>query len=310
MCVDDLSRLFSHNKPSRNINYIMASINKLNILNTVFYIINTVVTYGVGSLGWLGNATNSELSDKYQTLVTPNSSAFLIWAVIFTFQGIFAIIQLIPPFQGKTMVLEGVKYYYIMTCIFQAAWTLAFAYEVIWLSLVFMLSIWASLVALLYSQYYTKSEGTLLEFWLLRFPFAIHCGWLTAASAVNVNVVVVDIDPPADIQLAVGIISLAVLHAISVWVTFGFKRPNYTIAGVLAWANYWIYKELQEPRDQIVALFSMDLISGVSYAGVAVAAIILLQVVIHVPFDVYARCCKKTEETRERTPEKGGSDGS
>jgi hypothetical protein len=173
-----------------------------------------------------------------------------------------------------------------------------------------MLSIWASSAALLYSQYsqyYTESEGTLLEFWLLRFPFAIHCGWLTAASALNVNVVVVDIDPPADIQLAVGIISLAVLHAISVWVTFGF---NYTIAGVLAWANYWIYKELKEPRDQMVARFSMDLISGVSYAGVAVSAIILLQVVIRVPFDLYARCCKKTEETRERTPEKGGSDGS
>jgi hypothetical protein len=115
---------------------------------------------------------------------------------------------------------------------------------------------------------------------------------------------------PADIQLAVAIISLAVLHAISVWVTFGFKRPNYTIAGVLARANYWIYKELQEPRDQMVSRISMDLISGVSHAGVAVSTIIFLQVVIRVPFDLYARCCKKTEETCKLTPEKGGSDGS
>jgi TRAP-type C4-dicarboxylate transport system permease small subunit len=131
---------------------------------------------------------NSELSDKYQTLVTPNSFAILIWAVILTFQGIFTISQLFPRFRGKKMVLA--------------------------------------------------------------------------------------------------------------------------IAGVLAWATYSIYKELQEPRDQMVARFSMDLISGVSYAGVVVCVIILLQVVIRVPFDLYARCCKKTEETREQSPEKGGSVGS
>jgi hypothetical protein len=82
------------------------------------------------------------------------------------------------------------------------------------------------------------------------------------------------------------------------------------IAGVLAWATLWIYREFQEPRDQMVARFSMDLILGVSYASVAVVAIILLQDVIRVPFDLYAQCCKRTEETREQTPEKGVSVGS
>jgi hypothetical protein len=163
----------------------MATINKLNI---VFCIINTVVTYDVGYLGWLGNGTNSELTNKYQTLVTPNSSATLIWAVILTLPVIFTISQLFPRFQGKKMLLA--------------------------------------------------------------------------------------------------------------------------IAGVLAWVTHWIYQDLQEPRDQMVARFSIYLISGVSYAVVAVVAILLLQVVIRVPFDLYARCCKRIEETRERTPEKGGSVGS
>lgn len=282
-----------------------SSINKLNILNVVFYVINIIITYGVGTLGWLGNGTNGELSEKYQSLVTPNSSAFIIWAVIFSVQGIFVIVQMLPRFRGNKLVHEGIKFYYILACIFQVSWTLAFAYEVIWLSLTFMLLIWASLVMLLYSEYNTESEDSILEFFLFRFPFAIHCGWLTAASALNVNVLVVDIDPPADIQLAVAIISLAALHAISVWVTFGFKGPSYTIAGVLAWANYWIYRELQEPKDSIIARFSPDLISGVSYATVAVAAIIVLQILIRIPFDFYARCsCKKTEERRVQNEEK------
>eukprot|EP00980_Cylindrotheca_fusiformis_P017339 scaffold5380_cov131-Cylindrotheca_fusiformis.AAC.16 len=278
----------------------MRGINKVNIFNAAFFVINVVITYGVGILGWIGNGTNDELSKKYQSLVTPNSSAFLIWSVIFIFQAIFVIAQLFPKFRDNTLVLQGVKYYYILTCIFQASWTLTFAYEVIWLALVFMLCIWASLAMLLYSQYYTDSEDTVLEFWLLRFPFAIHFGWVTAASALNVNVLVVDIDPPADIQLAVAIISLAVLHAISVWVTFGFKAPNYTVAIVLSWAFYWIYRELEEPKDSIVNRFSGDVISGVSYAAVAIAIIILLQIAIRIPFDLWSRCsCKRKAATQQ-----------
>jgi hypothetical protein len=271
--------------------------NKLNILNLVFYIINILITYGVGNAGWLGTPDNGELSDRYQTLVTPNGSAFSIWGLIFIAQGAWAVAQMFPRFRDDKMVLEGTKYWYILVCIFQCGWTIVFGYEVIWLSLVFMLSIWSSLAALLYSQYYTESSGSLVEFWLLRFPFAVHCGWLTAASALNVNVVVVDNIVDADVQLAFGIISLAVLHAISVWVVFGIPKPNYTIAGVLAWANYFIYVELGEPRDQIVARFSPDLISGVRYAAVAVSCIILSQIVIRVPFDVYARKFKKEEES-------------
>lgn len=274
-------------------------LNKLNYLNLAFFILNIVVTYGVGNLGWLAGATNSELSDKYQTLVTPNSSAFLIWSVIFMLQAIFAILQMFPRFRGKKMIQEGISYYYLLTCVLQAGWTLAFAYEVIELSAVLIVSIWASLVAILYSQYYTESEGTLVEFWLLRFPFAIHCGWLTAASLLNVNVVVVDMQEPADVQLAVGIISLAILHAVSVWVCFAIKRPQYTIAGVLAWANYWISVELKEARSQIVELFDADIVSGVSYAAAAVSVIILSQIGVRAVYDVYERCVKKSSKSEE-----------
>merc|ERR1712159_868763 len=188
---------------------------------------------------------------------------------IFVMQAVFCVLQVLPRFRAKEMIQKGVGYSYILTCISQVCWTLAFAYEIIWLALIFMLMIWASLLGLLYSQYYVKSEGTLFEFWFLLFPFAIHCGWLTAASALNVNV-----------QLAVGIVSLAILHAISVWALFGIRRANYTIASVFAWANGWIYAELQSPKDSIVQRFSEDAVSGVSYAAVAVAFIITAQITI------------------------------
>jgi benzodiazapine receptor len=250
-------------------------LNFKNVLNILSYAANIALTYGVGNAGWLDTPDNGTLSDKYQTLVTPNSKAFSIWAVIFVVQAIFAIVQLFPRFRSTEMVQKGVGYWYFLVCAFQIGWTFTFAYEIIPASLVCMLLLWLSLMGLLYSQYYSKSDNTLWEFWLLRFPFAIHGGWITAASALNVNVQVVSMKVPADIQLAVAIVSLAVLHAISVWVLFNIPRPNWTIACVLSWAFGWIYYELQDPNELIVDTFVTDIISAVAYAAFAVGAVII-----------------------------------
>jgi hypothetical protein len=209
---------------------------------------------------------------------------------------------MLPHFRGKAMVQKGVGYYFIFACFFQAQWTLEFAYEKIGVSLVFMIHIWAALSDLLYSQYNTPSESTLAEFWLLRFPFAIHYGWVTVALALNVNVLVVGNTARADIQLAVGIISLVVLHAISVWVLFAVRKANYTLAAVLSWASWWVHSELQSPKNKIVQTFAEDTISGVSYAAAAVAVIIMVQIAARVTLDVMdqimdSKTCEAVQES-------------
>lgn len=289
-----------------------AKINHKNILNLLAYVFNIVFTYGIGTIGWLGSGTNEELSEKYQTIITPKATAFSIWAVIFIFQAIFAIIQFLNRFRSHPMVQDGVSYWYCGVCLAQVGWTFSFAYEIIPLSLVFMLLILFALYGLLYSQYYTESTGKLVEFWLLRFPFAIHAGWITAASALNVSVVAVWKAAPADIQLAIGIVSLAVLHAVSVWTLFNLKKgPNYTIACVLSWANGWIYAELQEPKDLITNTFAPDTINGVAYAAASVAFIILLQVVIRIGMGALAKCRGDKTESKgeEEQHHESGSDG-
>jgi len=254
-------------------------LNEKNFLNLFFYIFNVVFTYGVGTAGWFGTPTNIALSDKYQSLITPNSKAFTIWAIIFVSQAVFSVVQLFPRFRGKPMIQKGVGYWYVAVCLMQVGWTFSFGYESIPLSMVFMAALWMSLVGLLYSQYNTKSDGSLLEFWLLRFPFAIHAGWITAATALNANVVSVWKKDPATTQLALAIVSLAVLHAVSVWVLFNIKRPNYTIACVLSWASGWIHAELQHPTESVVSMFGETIIVAVAYAARAVSYIILAQVI-------------------------------
>ncbi|KAK1736944.1 hypothetical protein QTG54_012389, partial [Skeletonema marinoi] len=232
--------------------------NRKNFANVSAYILNIIFTYGVGTAGFLGTPTNGDLSDKYQTIVTPNADAFRIWIVIFMFQLLFTVVQLLPKFRATPMVQDGVSYWYCLVCAMQIGWTFTFAYEIIPASL-----------------YYAESDNSLWEFWLLRFPFALHGGWITAASALNVNVQAVASSAPADIQLALAIVCLAVLHAISVWVLFYLQRPNWTIACVLAWAFGYIYQELASPNNLIIETFTLQTINGVRYAAFAVGAIII-----------------------------------
>lgn len=178
------------------------------------------------------------------------------------------------------MVQEGVWYWYNAVAAFQIGWTFTFGYELMAVSLALILLIWVSLVTILYKQYYAKSDGTLLEFWILRFPFAVHAGWITAASALNVNVLVVSLSQPAYVQLAVAIVSLAVLHAVSLWVVFFLTRPNWTIACVLAWAFGYIYVELNFNSNRVIDTFGADIIIGVKYAAISVVAIIGIQMVV------------------------------
>ncbi len=270
-----------------------SALNWKNFGNLLAFVLNVLFTYGVGTAGWFGTPNNGELSEKYQTIITPKGTAFSIWAVIFLFQGLFTVVQMLPSFRGRPLVQDGVSFWYMVTCYAQIGWTFTFAYEVNEAALFFMLIIWISLMALIISQYYVELDSEtskccsmkgLMEFWLLKFPFSIHGGWITAASALNVSVIAVDNESPAATQLAVGIICLAVLHALSVWHLFGYKRPNYTIPCVLIWANGWIYAELQQPKQLILDTFDQSVIDGVAYAAFSVAMIITIQVVVRVGF--------------------------
>lgn len=254
-------------------------LNHKNWINLASLVLNMALVYGVGNAGWADTPDNGELSRKYQTLVTPKSSAFSIWAVIFTAQIAWSIVQMLPKFRASPMV-QDIGYWYASVAATQIGWTFSFGFEVIPLSLAFMLAIWISLITILYRQYYSASDGTIVEFWALRFPFAIHAGWITAASALNVGVQVVSMDQPAAVQLAVSIVSLAVLHAVSVWVLFNIPRPNWTMACVLAWAFGWIYAELGSPNEKITGTFAEETIWGVRYAAIAVCFIILFQLAL------------------------------
>jgi hypothetical protein len=291
----------------------------LNFLNVLAYIANVAVTYGIGVAGFAGTATNAELSAKYQTLVTPIGTAFAIWGIIFLAQLVFTIVQLFGPYRQAPLVAKGVGYYYIAACLSQIGWTVAFSFEIIWLSLVFMLSILFFLVSILISQYKAQETTSIKDYWLLKFPFAIHAGWIIAASFVNLSVVFVEYGIGPIIQYYTAFATIIVVLLIAALALGYPNRPEYVVPLVLSWASvslqftilracviqlsliflHWllsfsslfftikigIYLELENPTDAIVATFGESRITDVKYAAIMASISIVLSVLLRAVMD-------------------------
>lgn len=124
----------------------------------------------------------------------------------------------------------------------------------------------------------------------------------SAASILNVNLVFIKNNSSAEVQLTVGIISLAILHAISVvWLVLP-KYPVYTIPCVLIWANSWIGVELGNPKDQIQDRFGDLVVTGIKNAAYSVAVIISIQVVSRALLAIYMKFFKKSNDIEESAP--------
>jgi len=273
--------------------------NALNYLNLVAYIVNVAVTYGLGLLGLFGASTNGELSEKYQTLVTPVGWAFAIWSIIFISQLIFVIVQFLSAFRSSPLVQDGVKWYYIGVCLAQAAWTLTFSFEFIVGSAVAMLTILAFLVTTVVSQYKAVESVSQRDFWLLKFPFSIHCGWIVAASFVNINVVLVYYELESSIQLFAAIASLVGVLAAAVVALKVPKTPEYVIPLVLVWATAGIAVELGNPKELIENTFEENTITAVQYGAAFTSAAVGIFVVLAGIQDIRARRSRGTGTQEE-----------
>lgn len=268
------------NKGTSNDGVVDTSINRFNILNLLFYIINSIATYSV-QFGWLDLPDNSALSDKYQTIITPFGTSFSIWGLIFTWQLYWVIWQFLPSQRNSEGVIKAWYYYPIFT-VFQAGWTFSFANEIMWLSLVCMYGILTALVCASMSlQTYKKCwKGYLI--W--QFPFSLQTGWIMCAAALNTNVLPVFYDATADTRIIVASQSLAVL-IVTAFTWLSSYPVDFAIPCVILWALGGIYAELNDPLPSIPEMFSTRQLEGVQttvFAGMILVGVGIISKALYV----------------------------
>eukprot|EP00300_Choanocystis_sp_HF-7_P000525 c10425_g1_i1.p1 GENE.c10425_g1_i1~~c10425_g1_i1.p1 ORF type:complete len:241 (+),score=40.66 c10425_g1_i1:32-724(+) len=208
--------------------------------NLAFFILNVVITYG--SMTGIFGPTNSDISKKYPTLITPAGYAFSIWGIIFLLEAVWTVLQFLNRFADSKYFNQVVPVSWAATCVFQSLWTVIFAREQLALSLACIIGIWLSLLVTIVSQCCSgccrRSEtasanvdliplkkpeqtSTVLEYFLLSFPFQLHFAWVTAATVVLANLVLVANTEDPSCLVSGAIVGLAVLAIVA-----GVARSN------------------------------------------------------------------------------------
>jgi len=275
---NDASAVDNDNDTSSAVVVVDKSFNKFLFLNLLFYILNSLATYSI-LLGWVDLPDNAELSAKYQTIVTPFGTSFAIWGVIFIWQLFWVVWQIVVPCQRNSEGVIKAWYYYPIMTVLQAGWTISFAFEIMWLALLFMYGILITLVmASMSLQTYTKTwKGYLL--W--QAPFSIQTGWIMAASAVMTNTLLVAYDATTTAKLIVASLTLATL--IGTAFTWLSSYPvDFAIPCVILWALGGVYAELEIPSELIMNDFTQPQINGVRKGVLAGMVLVGVGIVVKI----------------------------
>lgn len=215
----------------------------MNYVSLGAYLVNFVTTYM--SFAEVFGPSNSELSAKYQTLVTPIGTAFSIWSIIFIGEAVFAIGQMLPAYRNHP-ILPHIEPWWLCTCLFQTAWNYLFASEAVLAAAFAITCVFISLMVLVVQA--DKFLIPLKEELLLRTTFSFHCGWLLAATVVNWNVYYDFAKAEPATLLAVAAFTLTLAFSVALLTSVYIPRPDPLIALVLGWACWWIHVELQDPK--------------------------------------------------------------
>ena len=212
---------------------------------TPFVLGNTVMLLVVLAMNYLANAlpiagvTPAQVSDMFPTLFTPAGFTFAIWGVIYLLLIGFAIYQI--KFLGKEvpLFLQKIGWLFVLSCAANAGWLLAFHHLQMGLSMLVMLVLLGSLLAI-YLRLETEGRA---QFWLVRLPFSVYLGWICVATIANASILLSHLGwngEPGGPQLwTVAVIAAAV----AIGLLALLKRRDFGLAFVIVWALFGIYSK-------------------------------------------------------------------
>ena len=210
----------------------------LSILNLLGFL-GTVVVNALATILPINNRTTGELSDLYPNLFTPAGLTFAIWGLIDVLLAIFVVYQLIPSVRRDAQKVDFVQRIgplFFISCLANIGWIFAWHYEMVSLSLVLMLILFGSLLAIYLRLNIGKSEAPKTEKYLVHLPFSVYLGWITIATIANATALMVNINWNAwglgEQFWAVAVIIVGIAIALSIL----FTRKDIFYCLVVDWA--------------------------------------------------------------------------
>jgi hypothetical protein len=169
---------------------------KLLQAGNILAMIITIIVNALAVILPLNGKTTAYLSDKYPNLFVPAGITFSIWGIIYILWVVFAIYQARDFFRKDEIempFLRQITFLFIVSCIANSTWIFLWHYEYVGLSLLVMIILLFSLLAIYIRLNIGKSNVTLTEKLCVQVPFSVYLGWITVATIANATAFLVSV---------------------------------------------------------------------------------------------------------------------
>jgi hypothetical protein len=153
----------------------------LRYITLLFFGAMVYVNYLANSLP-INGKTTGELSDAYPNLFVPAGITFSIWGIIYLLVAIYCIVQFLP---GTKEIADKISWLFIVSCLFNGWWIVAWHYQKLPLSLLIMVGLLVSLI-MINLQLKELPPG------VLKATFGVYLGWICIATIANVTALLVN----------------------------------------------------------------------------------------------------------------------
>lgn len=167
-------------------NLFKLSLNSLSLL--VVILINYLANTGFFP------AKVGEVSQKYDSLIVPSGYAFAIWGLIYLMLILFTIYQWRLWYSSRNEeVIEKTGFFFFFSNLCNAAWLISWVHEYIGLSVILMILLLFSLIALVKSLRLELWDAPLRVIVFVWWPLTVYLGWIIIATVANVAAFLVSI---------------------------------------------------------------------------------------------------------------------
>ena len=245
---------------------------KLLQVGNILAVILTILVNALAVLLPINGKTTQELSDALPNLFVPAGITFSIWSIIYVLWIVFAIYQARDLFKKEEITmpfLNKISFWFILSGGANSAWIFLWHYEYIGLSLLMMIVLLVSLLAIYLRLTIGKSPVTITEKLCVHVPFSVYLGWITVATIANVTAFLVSIEWDGFgidyVTWTIGIIAVGTLLTILMLAL----RKDVAFSLVVLWAFLGIWlKRMTQPN----TIADINVATAVSIALVLIIA--------------------------------------
>ncbi|KMQ50365.1 hypothetical protein CHISP_2728 [Chitinispirillum alkaliphilum] len=163
------------------------------LLNSFTLVLALAFNY-LSNTDLLSERTVGEISDKYQTVITPAGYAFSIWGLIYLLLILFVLYQWIMwRRKGEIFIIEKTGYFFALSNVVNALWVVVWVNELIVVSLILILLLLVFLYAIVKRLDLEKWDAAAPVILFVWWPISIYFGWVILATVLNVLIFLVSI---------------------------------------------------------------------------------------------------------------------